>query len=70
MVANWPSFQACVASGDRLKALLARDGSDRLVPSGNSGEGGGSSALRETCWALGPNGILPPAYLDDGRLPG
>lgn len=68
MVANWPSFQACVASGDRIKALLARDGSDRLVPSGNSGEGGVSSALRETCWALGPKGILPPAYLDDGRF--
>lgn len=68
MVANWPAFQACVASGDRLKTLLRWVGSDWMSPSGSSREGGDSAALRETFRDLGPNGNFPPAYLDDGRF--
>ena len=68
MVAQWPAFQACVASGERLKALLELCGSDRMVPSGSSGEDGHSAVLGEAFRALGPNGIFPPAYLDNARF--
>ena len=70
MVANWPAFQACAANGDRLKALLARCGSDQVAPLGNSGQAVNSSVLGEAFTALGPNGHFPPAYLDDARFCG
>ena len=68
MVANWPAFQACVANGERLEALLARCVSGRMTPLGDSGEAVNSAVLREAFSVLGPNGSLPPAYLDDARF--
>ena len=68
MVANWPAFQACAASGDRLEALLARCGSDQVAPLGNSGEAVNSSVLGEAFTDLGPTGTFPPAYLDVARF--
>ena len=68
MLANWSAFQACAVGGDRLKRLLARCGSGRMVPLGNSGEAVSSSVLREAFSVLGPNGNLPAAYMDDARF--
>ena len=59
MIANWPDFQACVASGDHLKALLAQDEFYRTAPSDDCSEGGRSSALRGAFRDLGPNGNSP-----------
>ena len=68
MLVNWSAFQACVANGDRLEALLARCVSGRMMPLGDSGEAVDSAVLREAFSVLGPNGSFPPAYLDDARF--
>lgn len=68
MVENWPAFQACVASDDRLKALLAQWGTSQATPLGDSGGEVNSSLLREAFSALSPNGSFPPAYMDHSRF--